>query len=196
MSFDEIMRQITSGLSSNSEHDIKYLQEQMEKYKNHELGKEILRACGRLIYELLPNDKKDELAKIVGKEEYTYEASLDEVRFNIYKKDYDKALSIIESVIRKVESLDAFQNDAVSEYYTFNEPFEEVIFQIRNESDKEIRRAPIPFSTMYLLYGNLLFEMKRYNEAQEALRKSLKWNPMSADANFEYIETYKVRQYP
>jgi len=192
MSFDEIMQQITSGLSSNSEKDIPYLREQMEKYKSHEMSKEIIRACGRLVYELLPADKKDVLIKVIKNDEYAYETALDEVRFNIYKKDYVKALSMIESIIKKAESLDAFQNDAVSEYYTFDEPFEEVIFKIRNESDKEVRRTPIPFSTMYLLYGNLLFELKRYDEAQEALRKSLKWNPISADARFEYIETYKV----
>lgn len=192
MNFDEIMREITSGLSHISEQDIPYLRGQMEKYKEHELSKEILRACGRLMYELLPDDKKDDLAKAIKNDGYAYETALDEVRFNVYKKDYDKALSIIEAVIKKAESLEAFQNDAVSEYYTFDEPFEEVAYKINNESEKTIRRAPLPFSTMYLLYGSLLFEMKRYDEAQAALRKSLKWNPTSAEANFEYIETFKV----
>lgn len=119
----------------------------MVKYKSHELNKEITRACGRLIYELIPDDKKADLANIIGNEEYSYEASLDEVRFNIYKKNYDKALSIIESVIKKAESLGAFQDDTVSAYFTFGEPFEEVAYKINNESEKEIRRAPIPFST-------------------------------------------------
>ncbi len=49
-SFDSIMRGITSGLTGNSKVDLAYLQEQMEKYKDHEMSKEILRACGRIMY--------------------------------------------------------------------------------------------------------------------------------------------------
>lgn len=192
MDFNEIMRQITSGLSNNREQDIPYLWEQMEIYKSHELSTEIIRACGRLLFELLSAEEKDDYAKAINNDDYAYETALDEVRFNIYNKDYNKALSMIESVIKKAESLEAFQEDAVSKYYTFDEPFEEVVFRINNELNKTIRRASIPFSAIYLLHGNLLFETKRYDEAQAAIRKSLEWNPMSATANFEFIETYKV----
>ncbi len=56
--FESIMKEITRGLTGNFEQDISYLNEQMEKYKGHEYEKEILRACGRLIYEIMPEDKK------------------------------------------------------------------------------------------------------------------------------------------
>ena len=36
MDFDSIMREITSGLTGEPEHDIPYLQEQCQKYKDHE----------------------------------------------------------------------------------------------------------------------------------------------------------------
>ena len=35
MTFDEIMMEITSGLTGDREHDLPYLQEQCEKYKEH-----------------------------------------------------------------------------------------------------------------------------------------------------------------
>ena len=44
-SFDEIMEEIAMGLERDPEHDIAYLKEQMEKYKDHPLAKEIGRAC-------------------------------------------------------------------------------------------------------------------------------------------------------
>ncbi len=58
MDFEKIMREITSGLTGDSGKDIKYLMDQMEKYKEHEMGKEIIRACGRLLYQCVPEDKK------------------------------------------------------------------------------------------------------------------------------------------
>lgn len=67
MCYDEIMKNITRGLSGNFKTDREYLQEQMEKYKDHELGKEIIRACGRILYEILPEDKKKSLQRLCGK---------------------------------------------------------------------------------------------------------------------------------
>ena len=84
--FDSIMREITGGLSGDPQKDMAYLEEQMQNYKEHELSKEIIRACGRLIYELIPDDKKEELAKAINNDASGTEAALEEVRFNIYKK--------------------------------------------------------------------------------------------------------------
>ena len=56
--FEDIMKEITRGLSGDSKKDVDYLQEQMEKYKDHEYGKEIIRAYGRLIYEVIPDEKR------------------------------------------------------------------------------------------------------------------------------------------
>lgn len=63
MDFDQIMKEITSGLTGDNKADMTYLQEQMEKYKDHEMGKEIIRACGRIMYQLMPEEAKVELAK-------------------------------------------------------------------------------------------------------------------------------------
>ena len=61
MDLEKILKEITSGLTGDNTKDMQYLKEQSEKYKEHEYAKEILRACGRLMYELIPSDKKKEL---------------------------------------------------------------------------------------------------------------------------------------
>lgn len=190
--FDSIMREITGGLSGDAKTDIAYLQDQMEKYKEHEMSKEIIRACGRLIYGLIPDEKKEELAKAISKDASGTEAALEEARFNIYKKDFDKALRIMEALVLKVEELNAFQDDQVSEYHVFDEFFEEVLYQHRAKPDKDLRPAQIPYTEIYMLYGSLLVELKRYSEAQDALKKGLRWNPVSFRIMAEYIETYKI----
>ena len=61
--FDEIISKITSGLTGNNEADLEFLKEQIELYKDHEMNKEILRSCGRLLYNVLPEETKEEYAR-------------------------------------------------------------------------------------------------------------------------------------
>jgi hypothetical protein len=42
MKYEEIMRNVSSGLTGNPKIDIKYLQNQMQEYKTHELALEFL----------------------------------------------------------------------------------------------------------------------------------------------------------
>ena len=190
--FDSIMHEITRGLSGDANTDIAYLKEQMKAYKDHEMGKEIIRACARLMYDLMPDDKKKDLEKVISNNASGTEATLEEVRFNIYKKDFNKALQIIEALVTKIEALNAFEDDKVSEYHDFEEWFEEVLYQYRSKTEKDMRHAQIPYREMYLLYGVLLVELKRIPEAQEALKKGLRWNPVCFHMMSEYIETYKM----
>lgn len=190
--FGTIMKEITSGLSGDAKSDMAYLEEQMEKYKNHELNKEILRACGRLIYGLIPDDKKEELKKSINNNSAGTEAALEEVRFNIYKKDFRKALRIMEALVSKTEDMHIFEDDTVSEYHVFDEPFEEILYRYRSNPAKDLRQAQLPYTEIYMLYGSLLVELKRYSDAKEALCKGLRWNPVCFRIMSEYIEIYKI----
>ena len=71
-------------------------------------------------------------------------------------------------------------------------PFEEVLYKYLAKPEKGIRRAQIPYTEIYMLYGSLLVELKRIPDAQEALRKGLRWNPVSFRITSEYIETFKM----
>lgn len=191
--FDEVMKDITRGFTGDVNHDLMYLQEQAEKYKGHKYEKEILRACGRLMYEIIPDEKKEEIAGIVSKDNMGFDAALDEVKFNIYKKNYDRALELIEEMVSKYEELDLFANDSVSEYYCFTEPMEEIIYRHSSKSNRDFRKAEIDYVQLYLTYGILLVEMKRFDDAAKALEKAKRWNPVNSTIAFEYIETFKMR---
>ena len=191
---DVILREITAGLNGDAEHDGPYLMEQMEKYKSHDLAKEIVRACGRLMYNVIPEESKDKIVQIFGNEHLGVDATLDEARFNIYKGDFRKAQTIMADLIRKIEELDAYQDDIASEYHTFSEPFEEVLYRFHNEPEKDVRHADIRYSEIYLLYGTILVELKDFENAKAALRTALKWNPVGAPIHFEYAEIFKMTE--
>lgn len=190
--FDQLMHEITSGLTGDNKTDLAYLQEKCEAYKNHELGKEIIRACARMMYDMIPDDKKAELDKLIGNDAAGTNSILEEVRFNIYKKNYDKALSIMEPLVNKFDEAQPFQDDQVSEYRIFDETFEEILYGFLYRPEKDIRHAPVPLTEVYLLYGSLLVELNRISDAQEALKKALHWNPVSFKITSEYMETFKM----
>lgn len=61
MELQDILNEITSNLTGDNEKDLAYLQQQSDKYKDHKYGKEILRACGRLMFNLIDEDEKKNL---------------------------------------------------------------------------------------------------------------------------------------
>lgn len=196
MSFDEIMLDITKGLTGDSDIDMAYLKSQMEKYKDHELHQEILRACGRMMFEVLPENKRKELSDALDKNYKAWYATLDEVRFNRFKNHNEKALELIDGLVNKIETLlkaGFFAEDSVSQYFCFEETFEEILYCTYFEPKKEIRRPDnIPIAAVYLEYGSLLVDLGRIQDANEALAKALKWNPVRCKILFEYAETYKM----
>lgn len=66
--FDRIMKEITSGLTGDAMKDIEYLMGQVEKYQDHEYNMEIMRACNRIIYDLMPEDVKSEFSDALNKD--------------------------------------------------------------------------------------------------------------------------------
>lgn len=189
--YDEIMSEITHGLKGEASSDIPYLRAQMEKYKKHEMAQEILRACGRLMYNLIPVEEKEKFERIVGNDSKAIEATLEEIRFNMCKNDLATAMKLSEALVEKADRNPMFTNDSVSEYFTFYELFEEILYDIYNKPEKTLRKAEFPFAAIYFQHGSLLFEQKRYLEARAALEKARRWNPANAKIAFEYIETYK-----
>lgn len=191
MNFDEIMKEIESGLSGEPEEDIAYLRSQSEKYKEHEYSKEIIRAIGRMMYELLSDDKKEELESLINQDSLGVKKTLEEVDYYTYKGNYTKVESLMKELIAKIEELNLFDDDSVSEYHDFQEYFEEVLYRFIYRPEKVLRGTSIPLSRIYLHYGSTLVELEKYDEAEVALKKALKWNPVSADATFEYLDLIK-----
>lgn len=194
MTFEQILNEITSGLSGDNKRDIEYLQEQCEKYKDSEFSKEIIRACSRLMYELIPDDGKEELERILKNNAKSIEAMIKEIRFNVFEQNIDNALKLSKALVDKVEGAMMFENDTVSEYYTFDNLFEEILYCYHTKPQRAVRRATIPYSEIFFIYGNLLFEKKEYSLAREYLKKALRWNPASCTIAFEYIETFKAEK--
>lgn len=190
--YDEIMQEITAGLTGDKKKDYEYLNSKMEEYKGHKYNQEILRACGRLISSLLPEEAMKRMGEELFKHDLGIEQVLEEVRFNQYKKNFSKAIELIEPLVNRLKQMDLFKDDAVSEYHCFGNLFEEILYKFYNKPEKDVRQAGFPLAHVYTQYGSSLIDVERWDDARAALREALRWNPASAEIMFEYSETFKV----
>ncbi len=190
---DKILSEINSGLTGDSEKDIAFLNEQSKKYKKHKYSKEILRACGRLMYDVVPDDIRKKLDKVANDHFSKIEDSLNQAEQFLFKKDFNKALKLLEDLVFELDENQPYRDDEVSEYYNFEEYFEEVLFKELNNPEKEIRRVPVPYTRIYNMYGYTLYELDNFDEAKKCLEIGLGWNPVSFKLMSEYIEILKIK---
>jgi len=151
MTFDEIMTEITAGLKNDTKEDIKYLMDQMDAYKDHEFSQEIIRAIGRILYEISPDDMKSEFEKIMNNHNLGIEKTIEEADFQMYKGNYVKALQIMESLINNIEERNWYQDDKKSEYHCFNNILEEILYRELFKPSKDLRQIPEKYTDAYFI---------------------------------------------
>ena len=192
--FDAIMESITRGFTGDSDHDRAYLIAQMESYKEHPLSTEIVRACSRLLFGMLPEDQREKLTQIMGSRRDATQATLDEVEFNVKMGRWTKALELMEPLVTKMDQLieaGIGADDTESRYFDFQSPRDEFVWRAHNEEPRTLRPSPEPFSRVFFTYGSCLLEAKRYDEAIEACKKAIRWNPVNINYRYELGENYK-----
>jgi tetratricopeptide (TPR) repeat protein len=197
MAFDQIMARITSGLTGSPEENIQYLMDQGEIYKTNKYSKEILRAIGRILYDIAPKDMRDKFDRAVNNDNLGIEKTMEEVDFQIYRNNYNKAFEIIKTLINKLDELEEtgwLMDDDISEYYCFNNTLEEIVYKEMFKPAKEVRQKPAHYAYAYLKYGIILFELKRYDDAAMALKKANKNNPVCTNILFELSEISKINK--
>ena len=191
--YDEIIKEIKSNLSGNPEKDRIYLVEQMEKYKNHEYGPEIVRELARLMWDCLSDEEKEAFARASDEENYVRDA-FEEAYFYVQNQDLKTALDKLDSFFNSFSF--GFQDDKVNEYHSFSNPIEEILFRECIGTDKEIRFIPPekPYENIHYLYGSLLIEFGRLDEAEAPLEYALKLNPVNCGSLFERAEIFKNKK--
>lgn len=188
-----ILDNIFSKLTGDSKADAEYLNKVSEEYKFHPMSKEISREIGRKIFEILPNNSKEEFTKKYNEDINNIRAMLDEANSYIFGKDknLEKAKSML---LDFIDGNMSFDNDTETEYYNFSDVIEFVIYTRINKTNKNIKWLNIPFVTAYSYLSYIYNEQKQYDKALEMIEKTCRWNPMSLSPLFEKCETYKMQK--
>ena len=194
LTFDQVMAEIAMGLERDAEHDIPYLKSKAEEYRDHPQSREILRTIGRMIFDALPDDKKDEFQKLVDNHADGTESVLKEVVFCLKTGDPEKALHLIEPLVQSFDEMitaGCYRDDKESVYFDFTSPIEEIIWRVHTDESRIVRVCPEPFSHVYALYSACLYETGQHEAALAAEEKAIRWNPSDVNLRFEVGENYK-----
>ena len=188
--YEEIINEIKANLGENKDLNRKYLSSQIEKYKDHPYNKEIIREISRIMWDCLSDEEKAEFMEISENENPIMDI-LNEISEFLEVGEYKKALEIMDKFMESFPGM--FEDDKVSEYHSFTNPLEELLFRKYIGATKEVRLIPDdkPVLDLYYIYGFLLLEDNQLEEAEENLKKANNINPVSARIILELSEIYK-----
>ena len=186
--YTEIIKGITKTLTGDGEKDSKYLMEQIEKYRYHEYGIEILKALHRMLYGILPEEAKAELSTILKKDNTYIQVILNEVKSKLAEHNLEEAGKLILEILPREE---LFHSDEFSEYYDFRNSLEWAYFMTKNRPCKEIIPFPISYNDVLMTYAYVLVEKEDYDNAIKIIDTGLKRNPLHIDLMFEKASIYK-----
>ena len=188
--YQGIINEIKSNLGENKELNKKYLISQIEVYKTHPYGKEIIKEISRMMWDCLSEEEKEEYVEI-SKNENPIMDILDEIFPYIENGNYKTALEILDKFMKTFPPM--YEDDKINEYHFFTNPLEEKIFFNYIGAEKIVRYIPDyhPLLDLYYVYGFLLFEDSQLDESEKYLKKALKINPVSSRVILELTEIYK-----
>ncbi len=189
-----IINEIKANLGGNKDLDRKYLSSQIDKYKDHPYNKEILKEISRLMWDCLSEEEKIEFIEISQNENPIMDI-LNDISYDIEQGEYKLALNKLDKFMETFQP--PFEDDRVNEYHFFTNPLEEILFNTYIGAEKEVRFIPDnqPLLDLYYIYGFLLLETQKTDEAEEYLKKAIKINPVSSRIILELCEIYKLHTY-
>ncbi len=194
MKYETIMNKITAGLTGDPSQDIPYLMQQADKYKDHTHGQELLNSMSAMLYEMLPEEQKQAWDEMMNQEHQGIASVLQDAQFQIFQKDYQTALELLEGLVAKVEESGLYADDEEHGYFSFNNFLEDVLYRELYKPERDVQHVPDDYADMYFIYGNLLLDMERIDEAEASLLKAARWNPVRADILYALGEVHKRRK--
>lgn len=190
MTVKEVTSLCRDGLTGDVQADLAFLEKQMRRLAGEKNADELLAAINEIALEQLPEEERSyflETTCINGKRlDIIYRDALALVQ----EKNYTDALIPLRAIKKKIEQ--CFTKECGKTYYSFRNQFEYHTFLQLYGADQKFDRAPFDFAQYLLTYGFVLIELKRTDEALEALELAVQFNPVNCDVRFELAELFKI----
>jgi len=184
-----IVNSIKNGLTGIYEDDMVILHNASEKYKNDEESTDILREIATMMFEILPDNEKSQLASRFEEMKIGVAADFATVKDMISAGEFLKAKATMEAILVAVEG--SYVEDEDSIYMSFNHIMEMYIYHFYYKPVKEVKTTDIEYNVFYRTYGFILAHLEEYEVSKEAHEKALKWNPVDLDTILSLCEVYK-----
>ena len=190
--YDDIINEIKSNLTGDKAHDKAYLAELIMKFGKAEQF-EIVHEIALMMWDCLSDEEKEEFAR-VSESENPVKNAFDEAVYHMQNNRRDLALHKLDLFFNSYSF--GFEDDFINEYHSFSNPIEELLFNQYFKTDKEIRLIPNHESYVEIchLYGFLLIEFSRFDDAEKVLDYAIKLNPVFVLTILERAEIFKHKK--
>lgn len=192
MNTQEILQQIRDGLTGEYGVDMAYLEGQVTKYKSHENAAEIENAIAELAYEILPEDKKEEVSKMMYLDGKRLDAVMNDALKLIDEGKSEESFKLTEALYTKIRI--SYRETEAKMYLSLRNPLEHQLYLYFYQPSKRLERPPFDLSRMVMIHGYNLLEAGRPEDAVAVLEDAIRYNPLNTDAYFEMAECYKYMQ--
>ncbi len=190
--YKKIIEEIKANLTEDKTKNREYLLEQTEKYKSHPMSYEILKEIGRMLYDNLPPEDKENMTSAIHQDIDQLNKKIREANKYIMQKNFSKAKELLTEFLQ--ESLSIYQEDQITRYFSFQDIIEFYCSKGVIQTDKKVIWIGLRYDIAYKLLGYIALEEKDFTKARDYLEKGLYYNPMSTEIRFEKAESYKMQQ--
>ena len=190
MTVTELTDRLRAETTGDLQADLKHLEEVAESLRQEENAAELAEAVAKYAFSLMPEEQRAEMEEqtmIGGRRlDRVYQEAMQLVR----EKKYAEAEPLLAALSEKIA---AYFEDGEIRYYSFRNPFEYHLYlEMYPDEDRNTMRAPFDFGAYLAMYGYVLVELRRTQEAEDVLRRAVRMNPVAADMRYELAELYKL----
>ena len=193
--YDPFFMLAIEGLSGDYEKDALFLGEMYERFKDQELERKIRNNCSFFLQTLYPDEMGEEPIPYEVVNQDMIEQMVNEADTYIRQSQFADAEELLKKTISMAEDIYRLilrhDPEETCEYHSFSEYFEEFLYRYLYQSGKKVISLSIPYANIYRMYATVLVNLKKYEQAEAAYKESLKWNPVNAQATFEYLDLIK-----
>jgi len=190
----DIIEEIKKNLTGEIVKDMEYLQAKASEYQTHESADEILHAISSMMFDLIPEDKKQYLRDTMFIGDKRMDQVFNEAN-NLFKaRKLEESAALMKQIEEKVDEF--YKNPENKNMFSFRNRFDEHLYREMYKPEEVFSRTPYDICTYLTAYGYILVEMEKGREAIPVLEKAIKSNPINVGPRFELAETYKMLHEP
>lgn len=194
MTVEEILKEIRAGLTGEYSIDIVYLENQVKKYSGSANAQAIENGIVDIVYEILPEDKKTEINKMMYMDGKRLDTVFAEAMKLINEHKIEESFKLTEALYTKI--LINYRETESKAYLSMRNPLEHQLYLYLYSPSKTLERPPFDLSRMVMLHGYNLLELGKPEDAINVLEDAIRYNPVNTDPYFEMCECYKVLKRP
>lgn len=173
-----ILAGIREQLTGDPERDLPFLHEQAERHREEPWARPFLRELGRIFYDLLPAEQREEAARVLDAEVERMQALQQQVWEHLEQGRLDQAQRLVDEMRQAVQGLGESDLDAA--FVDYSDPLEPEFHRLTDPRAQGFRPSPISHRPILLLQSRIHLLRDEPEQALEVLGQAVSRGPVSA----------------